>query len=101
MIDSKLASFCITRSAGRPSDRQMGKINTILGSPSYISSVLKSAKVGEKVAMEVEVIKAGKTLAFTKANVFNEEGEILAQGNNIISLRESKSLQEFYENLLK
>ncbi|XP_071807742.1 acyl-coenzyme A thioesterase 13-like [Asterias amurensis] len=46
-------------------------------------SYLKAAKIGEKITMDAEVTKVGKTLAFTTASLINENGDVIAQGKHI------------------
>ena len=41
-------------------------------------SYLKAAKPGDLVTLETEVVKAGRTLAFLEAKLYNEAGNILA-----------------------
>ncbi len=61
-------------------------------------SYLKAAKIGEKITMDAEVTKVGKTLAFTTASLVNANGDIVAQGKHIkhiagkeLSLEENSS----------
>ncbi|XP_038056591.1 acyl-coenzyme A thioesterase 13-like [Patiria miniata] len=66
-------------------------------------SFMQAAKIGEKVAMEAELIKAGKSLAFTKADVFNAKGDIIAQGQQTMFIGSNKKVQDFVDlkSLLK
>lgn len=44
---------------------------------------LKAMKSGEKVTFEAEVVRKGRSIAYTTANVFNEKGELAAHGTHI------------------
>ncbi|XP_071487756.1 acyl-coenzyme A thioesterase 13-like [Diadema antillarum] len=44
---------------------------------------LKALKAGEKVTFEAEVLRRGRTIAYTVASLFNEKGELAAHGTHI------------------
>ncbi|XP_022089603.1 acyl-coenzyme A thioesterase 13-like [Acanthaster planci] len=46
-------------------------------------SFMQAARIGDQLTMDAEVIKAGKSLAFTKANLYNSKGDIIAVGNHV------------------
>ncbi|XP_022089602.1 acyl-coenzyme A thioesterase 13-like [Acanthaster planci] len=62
---------------------------------------LQSAKVGEKVAMEAELVKAGKTLAFTKADLFNAKGDVIAQGQQTIYIGNNVTIQDMIKSKME
>ncbi|KAI8478323.1 Acyl-coenzyme A thioesterase 13 [Branchiostoma belcheri] len=43
-------------------------------------SYLKAAKPGETITIAAEVLKMGRTLAYTTAQIKNEQGDVIAQG---------------------
>ncbi|XP_038056796.1 acyl-coenzyme A thioesterase 13-like [Patiria miniata] len=59
-------------------------------------SFFRSASLGEKITMDVNVVKAGKSLGFTKADLFKSNGEILATGSHIISLAKGITMPESF-----
>ncbi|KAJ8034005.1 Acyl-coenzyme A thioesterase 13 [Holothuria leucospilota] len=46
-------------------------------------SIIKAARIGDKMTIEAEVLKQGRTLAFTEAELFNQNGDILATGHHV------------------
>ncbi|XP_038056797.1 acyl-coenzyme A thioesterase 13-like [Patiria miniata] len=60
--------------------REVGKIGV---SVQLNMSFFRSADIGEK---------AGKTLGFTKADIFNSSGDIIATGSHMISLVKSRPI---------
>ncbi|XP_022089723.1 acyl-coenzyme A thioesterase 13-like [Acanthaster planci] len=69
---------------------QVGRIGV---SAQLNMSFFRSADIGEKVSIDVDVIKAGKSTAFTQAHILNASGEILAWGTHIISLTKTRGLE--------
>ena len=45
-------------------------------------SYMKAAKEGELVTVETEVLKLGKSLAFTEAVLTNEKGDLIAKAKH-------------------
>jgi len=45
-------------------------------------SYLRPAKVGEEIIINAEVVKLGQTLAFTSAELLNEDGKLIAKGSH-------------------
>ncbi|XP_078610381.1 acyl-coenzyme A thioesterase 13-like isoform X2 [Branchiostoma floridae x Branchiostoma japonicum] len=43
-------------------------------------SYMKAAKPGETITITAEVLKRGRTLAYTRAEIKNEQGDMVAQG---------------------
>ncbi|CAH1253680.1 ACOT13 [Branchiostoma lanceolatum] len=43
-------------------------------------SYLKAAKPGETITIAADILKMGRTLAYTTAQVKNEKGDVVAQG---------------------
>ncbi|KAJ8034006.1 Acyl-coenzyme A thioesterase 13 [Holothuria leucospilota] len=50
---------------------------------SFPHSFIKAAQIGDKITIEAEVLKQGRTLAFTGAKLFNQNGAILATGHHV------------------
>ncbi|KAJ8033915.1 Acyl-coenzyme A thioesterase 13 [Holothuria leucospilota] len=46
-------------------------------------SYFKAARIGDKLTIETEVLKQGRTLAFTAAKILNEKGDIVATGHHV------------------
>ncbi|KAJ8049673.1 Acyl-coenzyme A thioesterase 13 [Holothuria leucospilota] len=46
-------------------------------------SYFKAARIGDKLTIEAEVLKQGKTLAFTEAKILNQKGDIIATGHHV------------------
>eukprot|EP00057_Strongylocentrotus_purpuratus_P004114 XP_003728054.1 PREDICTED: acyl-coenzyme A thioesterase 13 isoform X1 [Strongylocentrotus purpuratus] len=44
---------------------------------------LKALKVGEKVTVEGEVLRKGRSVAYTTARILNEKGDLAAHGTHI------------------
>ncbi|XP_071836502.1 acyl-coenzyme A thioesterase 13-like [Apostichopus japonicus] len=68
----------LTTLALMSTERQTPGVSVDLG-----INFLKAAKLGDKIKIETEVIKQGKTLAFTMAKILNQKGEIVALGNHV------------------
>ncbi|XP_038056592.1 acyl-coenzyme A thioesterase 13-like [Patiria miniata] len=60
-------------------------------------SFLKAARIGDQLTMDAEVIKAGKSLAFSKANLFNANGDIIAQGNHVKHVGRKNTVEDFID----
>ncbi|XP_033645201.1 acyl-coenzyme A thioesterase 13-like [Asterias rubens] len=61
-------------------------------------SFLKAAKIGDKLTMDAEVVKAGESLAFTTANLMNSSGDIIAQGKHIKHVGRKELAEDFVKS---
>ncbi|XP_030839243.1 acyl-coenzyme A thioesterase 13-like isoform X2 [Strongylocentrotus purpuratus] len=50
---------------------------------------MKALKVGDKVTLEGEVMRKGRSVAYTTARIFNEKGDLAAHGTHIKHLGHS------------
>ena len=46
-------------------------------------SYLRPAKPGQEIIINAEVVKMGKTLAFTSAELLHKDGKLIAKGSHI------------------
>ena len=61
----------------------------LLSSFLSICSYMKALKVGDKVTLEGEVMRKGRSVAYTTARIFNEKGDLAAHGTHIKHLGHS------------